>query len=337
MPMRDAHDSGQRVSYLDAWRGWAIISVLVGHFVVASGINFGRLGVELFFALSGSLIGDILFVKRDALAAYALKRFARIVPSLWVFLALISVGSWWFNISFPWIDVLSAGLGFANYHRPHTLTFQHLWSVSVEMQGYVVLGLVAYICRSSRLVAHFVISTLVAFSWLTVCIAALNGTLEYYSTFWRFEFRCTSMLLAAALVSYGVSRIRRLPPWWVFLFLGCLFFVDLVPDAVRYTFGSGLIAIACVQLRNAPHHISFFNNRFVAEVGLASYSVYLWQQVFFSQKAWLSKPVALTLAIMVGYAVHKILDERLHKFALRFLMRGAGFNRDTTSPARART
>lgn len=331
--MEDVNASASRVRYLDAWRGWAIICVLLGHFVVASGLNFGRFGVELFFALSGSLIGDILFVKKTALKTYGLKRFARIVPSLWVFLASVSAGFWLSGISLPWFEVVSAGLGFANYCGPSMLVFQHLWSVSLELQGYLVLGGIAYVCRSIRLLPHLVIAALVAVSWAAVYVAAFHGEVEYYSTFWRFEFRCSSMLIAAALVSYGVARIRYLPPWWTFLVIGLFLFYDGVPDVVKYTFGSAVVAIACVHMRNAIHHTVIFDNKLVVELGLASYSIYLWQQVFFSQKGWLGKPLSLALAVFVGYSAYKIIDDRLHRGVLNFLMRGAGHGRDETKPA----
>lgn len=331
--MKMTHVSESRVSYLDAWRGWAVILVLIGHFVVAGGINLGRFGVELFFALSGSLIGEILFVRKSELTIYGLKRFARVVPSLWVFLGLVSGGFWLLGLSLPWMDVVSGGAGFANYYRPYTLTLQHLWSVSVELQGYLVLGGVAYICRLSGLRAHFCIAVMVALSWLAVYIAAFSGGLEYYATFWRFEFRCTSMLLASALISYGVLRIRYLPPWWVFLTAGLFLFFDFVPDVIKYTFGSACVAVACVHMRNAPNHTLLFNNKVVIKMGLASYSIYLWQQVFFSHKAWLGKPLSLALAVLVGYFAHKLIDERLHRAVLIFLMKGARIGRDETKPA----
>src|ERR1700761_7320849 len=56
--------SMQHSILLDNWRGWAILLVLIGHFFETDGDSLGRLGVELFFVLSGRLMADLLFVKR---------------------------------------------------------------------------------------------------------------------------------------------------------------------------------------------------------------------------------------------------------------------------------
>jgi len=42
--------------YLDGWRGLAILLVLEGHFLSILPLNTGRLGVDVFFCLSGFLM-----------------------------------------------------------------------------------------------------------------------------------------------------------------------------------------------------------------------------------------------------------------------------------------
>ena len=50
-----------RVDYLDGWRGIAILLVLMEHFFGVREINVGRMGVDVFFVLSGMLMSNILF------------------------------------------------------------------------------------------------------------------------------------------------------------------------------------------------------------------------------------------------------------------------------------
>jgi len=45
-----------RMRYLDGWRGLAILLVLEGHFLSILPLNTGRLGVDVFFCLSGFLM-----------------------------------------------------------------------------------------------------------------------------------------------------------------------------------------------------------------------------------------------------------------------------------------
>jgi peptidoglycan/LPS O-acetylase OafA/YrhL len=92
-----------RIAELDGLRGVAIALVLVHHFViplcggvigspgayVAAALRLAYTGVDLFFVLSGFLIGGILLDHRASptlLRTFYLRRFARIVP-----LALLSV------------------------------------------------------------------------------------------------------------------------------------------------------------------------------------------------------------------------------------------------------
>ncbi|CAH0287860.1 hypothetical protein SRABI118_03981 [Massilia sp. Bi118] len=37
------------IPYLDGWRGLAIVFLLIGHFLPVPGLNFGAIGVSLFF------------------------------------------------------------------------------------------------------------------------------------------------------------------------------------------------------------------------------------------------------------------------------------------------
>ena len=73
-----------RIEALDGWRGLAIAALLLGHFLPYWRINLGRTGAELFFALSGSLMGWILFQRQMKLGELGPRRFARIVPSMWL-------------------------------------------------------------------------------------------------------------------------------------------------------------------------------------------------------------------------------------------------------------
>ena len=145
---------------LDGIRALAVVSVIAYHlgFSWAGG---GMLGVGVFFTLSGYLITDLLLShwKRHAelgLRAFWIRRARRLLPALFVMLALVSVltalvdaGS----LAGLRRQVLSAALYFANWStiaqhgsyfgrfaRP--LPLDHLWSLSIEEQFYLVWPLV---------------------------------------------------------------------------------------------------------------------------------------------------------------------------------------------------
>lgn len=78
------------VGHLDGWRGLAIATLLVGHFFPVPGINFGTVGVNLFFVLSGLLMGRLLFEKQEPISRFYRRRIARIIPAHVAFLLIIA-------------------------------------------------------------------------------------------------------------------------------------------------------------------------------------------------------------------------------------------------------
>ena len=81
--------TGKRLPELDAIRGIAILLVLIHHYL--AGAHSGLTGADLFFVLSGFLIGGIIFRSghRDGLRPnFYRRRVARLMPLCLVVLAL---------------------------------------------------------------------------------------------------------------------------------------------------------------------------------------------------------------------------------------------------------
>lgn len=321
-----------RNAHLDGWRGIAIVALLLGHFVPGAGTdaawylpNAGRVGVELFFALSGCLIGQILFVAEMPLRRYAIRRFARIVPSLWLFVAVaallfVAAGKPW---ALPTLATLGGWLNFvpAWYGSVPHAEFGHLWSVCLELQGYLTIGIVAAISRRSGLRADWLLFGLVGASCLSALTTFGHG-LSYQRIYWRPEHRLVAMLMSAALIAQA-QHTRRLPPaasWPAFFLAGLACQIDAVPDAVKYTAGSVLLSLACVLLSrcNAQQH-RWVSQRPLLALGTASYSIYLWQQPWHSRIGTLPWLPALVGALLLGMLMHKLVDDRLHRHVGRLL------------------
>lgn len=142
-----------RIEQLDGLRGFAALIVVVSHFSNHTGIlggflghGGGQIGVMLFFALSGFLMGHLyieLPATRDQIAQFVRNRVARIVP-LYMLLVLAS-----------YAVVQSTGSAWPLYQIDQENLVQHLffmkgadvfWTVAVEMQFYalfVVIWLIA--------------------------------------------------------------------------------------------------------------------------------------------------------------------------------------------------
>ena len=142
----------ERQPGLDLLRALAIIVVVIYHagimgFPVLGRIHrWGWIGVDLFFVLSGYLIGGQLLAPlsrghRINLARFFARRALRIMPAYFVILAIyIFLPSWReYPEMYPWWKFL---LSIQNIGLHGGTAFSHAWSLAVEDQFYLTLPLI---------------------------------------------------------------------------------------------------------------------------------------------------------------------------------------------------
>jgi peptidoglycan/LPS O-acetylase OafA/YrhL len=153
------HTDTVRLRGLDLLRAIAIALVLMSHYTgfVAQAPVFGALGavgwagVDLFFVLSGYLIGNQILapIARDeafSLKTFFMRRLLRTLPNYYVVLAAYVL----VDRLAPHSSMLGKGLPplwqmltfTQNIGLAYGLTFTHSWSLCIEEQFYVVLPLV---------------------------------------------------------------------------------------------------------------------------------------------------------------------------------------------------
>ena len=106
-------------------------------------IDHGRLGVQIFFVISGFLITSLLLREKESTGSISLKLFyarrtLRIFPAFYLFFITIAVLSYLRLIELPRYDLLHAATYTMNYSGNGTWWMGHLWSLSVEEQFYFV-------------------------------------------------------------------------------------------------------------------------------------------------------------------------------------------------------
>jgi len=142
----------KRLPQLDGLRTLAFLAVFAHH---AFGLPLGWVGVDLFFVLSGFLITGILVRERESpqyFRAFYLRRFMRIVPPYYLFLAVafLVLGasflpeSWWYLLFLSNIRD-SISVSFASWLSP-------MWSLAVEEQFYIAWPLVVAAVPRHRLI-----------------------------------------------------------------------------------------------------------------------------------------------------------------------------------------
>ena len=228
--------SAPRVYGLDTLRALAIALVVLHHYVlfVSHSDTFGWVGeigwvgVDLFFALSGYLIGDQIFAAMRSGAGFSLRhfyarRFLRTLPNYYVVLALYFLWPWFRNgLELP---PLWKFLSFTqNINLNPGTAFSHAWSLCIEEQFYVLLPAAALLIASLR---HSL-----RWTWAAVGLSFAAGMLVrafmwdefvednalwryhyykyiYYSSFCRFDELMAGVALAL-LKNYHGAAWRRL-------------------------------------------------------------------------------------------------------------------------------
>ena len=160
-------DFSHRVPELDGIRGTAILVVVIFHWIALPGVyilperlerllSFGWSGVDLFFVLSGFLIGGILFDARDAtnyFKVFYMRRFYRILPlygaiclsTVAIFYVHLSTHAWLFDrAKIPWYAYLTFGQNFwiVTFRTLGNWPLAVTWSLAVEEQFYLTLPFV---------------------------------------------------------------------------------------------------------------------------------------------------------------------------------------------------
>lgn len=312
-----------RIAELDGLRGFAIVSVVCLHCFYTPGtaaspayrhfqslFRLGWTGVDLFFVLSGFLIGGILLNRRSAsnyfLVFYA-RRFFRIIPVYYVWIAayILLVAIFGSTLRAHTNSGVSSPLGwgiyryflflqniwFGNHAGLSTWWFGPAWSLAVEEQFYLVTPLLIRFLPERRLVVTLALICLCApllrttiylveqpVAWhavtLTLCRADSLALGMLCALFWRREhFR---IWLAAHLRGLYVLFFVLLAG------IGALWYwghnpLTLLPVTIGFTwialFFSVVLLLALVHPSGPLAACARW--RWLRELGRVSYCVYL--------------------------------------------------------------
>lgn len=324
----DKTDAGglAHLDYLDGWRGLAIGLLLLGHFFPVPGFNLGRIGVNLFFVLSGLLMARLLFIKATPLPLFYKRRISRIFPALFALIGLTLATRWWVSGPIDWMETVTAALFLNNYvftlvgHA--VMPFGHIWSLSVEEQSYVLLSLVALgvrrgWCRALPVMSLASIGCIAAafWYWHAYDSATLEFQLWYHteiagygifaSAFFLLLFQRVRMPRLPAWCYPALALLALVPNWWS------------VPLPVGMTLSVGAMALLLNLLPAAPAAIrQLLCLAPLRQLGLWSFSIYLWQQPLYLEHYWhgMSSWLAAPLSVAAGIGSYYLLEKPVRRY-----------------------
>ena len=236
--MKMAHHPG-----LDGVRASALIMIMLFH-ADPSWIPGGFISVSLFFTLSGYLITSILLFEGESNGNVSLKTFwsrrlRRLVPASMVTIAAVVGLSTWLSSGIEQGrirgDALAATTYVANWRSifsEHSYSelftdhspLQHLWSLSIEEQLYVVVPVVVFVSFMLRLKRQGIGYVFLGLSALSVAIAIVVDGHDriYYGT----DTRAVELFVGAVLACFLSPKLEKWAHlkvrWWSFLFLAPL-------------------------------------------------------------------------------------------------------------------
>ncbi|HEV3257737.1 MAG TPA: acyltransferase [Gemmataceae bacterium] len=306
--------AGKYLPTLDGWRAIAILGVMVCHAGDAlfhSGgshphagwhalTRHGALGVDIFFGISGFLICSRLLDEQRtsghiSLARFYARRIFRILPPYMAYLAvlavlaaagLVAVGSrTWFSCLLFYRNYLPGSQGGGDYTG-------HFWSLSVEEHFYLLWPGLLLLCgvrRARRVVVGLAVGIAI---WRVVEFrhAWLARWLPGVGFFPRTDIRLDGLLWGcwAALLLQAPgwrARLERwLSPWtWLALlaaFVACVHYQP--PLAMMWQ----ALLIPLLLLGTVLHPGAaagrILETGAMRWVGRLSYSLYLWNSLFFA-------------------------------------------------------
>jgi peptidoglycan/LPS O-acetylase OafA/YrhL len=302
--------------YLDGWRGLSIIAVLIGHYLSVPGINTGRLGVEMFFVLSGRLMAEILFVKKSDLPTFFKRRISRVYPVFIMFIctmwAVFGNVSGTLHLSYQAaLSCLTFTYNYLHLYLGESPVIDHIWSLCIEEHVYILLGLTAYLSRKYDLNATRWLAAVALIFMLNGAFQTMYLGLDYYNVYWRSDTRGASIIIA--VVIYLLLQQRPIPAsGWIpiiFFVLGAALNIYKVPDPIKYSLGTAFLAVSVNTMKSLPPFaMRVISSSIIVWAGLISFSLYLWQQPFYKLIGVLPKPALLSIAIVCAIASYHLIE-----------------------------
>ncbi len=329
-----------RIPSLDGLRAISIAIVLLAH--VSGTIDlrlepythalygFGSFGVKVFFVISGFLITTLLLNEeskrgRISLGMFYLRRTFRIWPVAYTFILVVALLEAARLISLPPHNLIYA-LTFTTNHAPEGAWWTgHLWSLAVEEQFYFVWPLVFLLtgARARRLscLAIVVLAPILRITTLLYAprvYDAMQASLLYVGD--AIAMGCLLALFSGWLCEN--DRAKR--------FFGSKYFVAVPVLAVamyatlqsnlwpKFHFAIGnTLSLACIAatiwrvISWQDWATRILNSRPFVFIGVLSYSLYVWQQIFLSEagRFWINRfPQNIVAAFAVSLASYYLVE-----------------------------
>ncbi|MBO9464088.1 acyltransferase [Tropicibacter sp. R15_0] len=296
-------------SDIDGLRAFAVLSVVLYHFGLP--LKGGFVGVDVFFVISGFLIGGLLWREYDSagriwLMNFYVRRFRRLAPAFFAMVLVTGAFAWVILLPFEFREFGKSAIA-ATVYLSNVLFYRqagyfdaaseekpllHTWSLAVEEQFYIFLPLLILLLGRSR---RMLLIALIGCWILSLAACILMTPSHPMAAFYLFPFRAWEMLTGVLLAIWGYETDRDWRGYAVLSWLGAALLMASVLFIPAGPLFPGILALVPVigtalLLANGTgrnqinkllcHPIAVF-------FGLISYSLYLWHWPVYTLSTYL--------------------------------------------------
>lgn len=341
--------AAKRVPGLDGLRGISILLVLCGHMVGTRGFynneafwgrlgDWGNLGVRVFFVISGYIITYLLIKETRKTGTISIKQFymrrvLRIFPASYSFLLVVTSLCALGVIAVNRGDLLHAYIYIINFFPSRSWWVGHLWSLSVEEQFYLLWPATLLLLGTRRglkaaacvLLAAPVIRLATYYLWASQRPTIGNS----------FQTVADAIATGCILAGYKDELLQRR---WFRRLIECraFFLIPLAAFLLNARGGARLRFAVLETVINVAIALCICRSTLITKdwagrilnweplvfIGVLSYSLYVWQQLFLNRGSslWINRfpenlMFAFGAALISYYAIEKPflrLRDRMH-------------------------
>jgi peptidoglycan/LPS O-acetylase OafA/YrhL len=284
---------------VDGLRAVAVLPVVVYHLGLP--LHGGYVGVDIFFTISGFLIGSII-LRQTAEGKFTFhgfyeRRIRRIFPALIAVLLVSTLLAYRYMLPTELVDysrsLVAAAFSCSNFYfwqqsgyfdaPAYSKPLLHTWSLAVEEQFYIFLPVLLVMLR--RFTPRFVDLSIYLIAAISLGASIYGAYHDPTTTFYLTHTRMWELLCGTILALDSCPKIRRVWARHAFGILG----MALIGVSVWYyrtstpfpglaallpCLGAALIILAGCEGTNIVGRI--LSLRPIVFIGLISYSLYLW-------------------------------------------------------------
>jgi peptidoglycan/LPS O-acetylase OafA/YrhL len=210
---------------IEGLRAIAVIAVIIDH-LVPSALSGGFAGVDLFFVISGYLIGMHLLEDiqsgQFSFAKFYVRRVRRLLPALVTMLVAVWIVGW-VILTGPEFNALGKHVAAATIFSNNFLLWSesgyfdapsatkpllHLWSLGIEEQFYLLVPLLLWLSSRNR---HASIRVALIASAISLIVTCLRPVASFYLLDTRFWELGAGVTIGYLSLPGAVSRLATMP------------------------------------------------------------------------------------------------------------------------------